>query len=501
MFPIDTDNLWHQLTYHPKEPLIFSSGVFLFLFAGFMLVYFLLHRNHRAKATFVTLFSLYFYYKSSGVYFLLLVLATVVDYSLADLIYRAEKKWQKQAVLVFSLVLNLGLLGYFKYTNFFYEAFCQVAQKPFEPFDIFLPVGVSFFTFQSLSYTIDIYRGVLKPVRNILDYAFFVSFFPQLVAGPIVRAVDFIPQIFVPVKVTREMLGRGVFLISAGLFKKTVIADYLSVNFVDRIFENPTLYTGFENLMGVYAYAVQIYCDFSGYSDMAIGIALLMGFHFNLNFDSPYQSKNITEFWRRWHISLSTWLRDYLYISLGGNRKGKLRTYVNLFLTMLLGGLWHGAGFRFVLWGAMHGLALGLHKFYLSIFPPGPREVDPGPWARLFGAVGTFWGVLLTFHFVCFCWIFFRAENMDIAGQVIGQILWNFNPQVCWDFLIGYSTVVQVLVLGLVLHFLPVSWEKKAHQALAWSPLPIKLAFVVLAVLVAVQFKSADIQPFIYFQF
>jgi alginate O-acetyltransferase complex protein AlgI len=502
MFPIDAEKFWHQLTYHPKEPLIFSSGVFLFLFAGFMLVYFALHRQHRAKTVFVTLFSLYFYYKSSGVYFLLLVLATVVDYLLAALIHRSEKDWQKRAVLVFSLVLNLGLLGYFKYTNFFYEMFCRVAEKPYDPFEIFLPVGVSFFTFQSLSYTIDIYRGVLKPVRNILDYAFFVSFFPQLVAGPIVRAVDFIPQIFVPVKVTREMLGRGIFLIAAGLFKKTVIADYVSVNFVDRIFESPSLYTGFENLMGVYAYAIQIYCDFSGYSDMAIGIALLMGFHFNLNFDSPYQSRNITEFWRRWHISLSTWLRDYLYISLGGNRKGKFRTYVNLFLTMLLGGLWHGAGFRFVLWGAMHGLALGLHKFYLSLFPPKkPSIPENGLWARLKGGLGTVLGVLLTFHFVCFCWIFFRAENMDIAGQVISQIVWNFHPHVWWDFLVGYPVVVQVMALGFVLHFLPGAWEKKAQQAVAWSPLPLKLAFLVLAVLVAVQFKSAEIQPFIYFQF
>lgn len=500
MFPIDIDKLWHQLTYHREEPLLFSSGLFLWLFAGFMLVYVALHWHHRAKATFVTLFSLYFYYKSSGIYFVLLILATVIDYLLASLIYRAQKKWQKKVVLVVSLVLNLGLLGYFKYTNFFYEVFCNFGNKPFEPFDIFLPVGVSFFTFQSLSYTIDIYRGTLKPVKNILDYAFFVSFFPQLVAGPIVRAVDFIPQIFLPVKVTREMFGRAVFLIAGGLFKKTVIADYLSVNFVDRIFENPTLYTGFENLMGVYGYALQIYCDFSGYSDMAIGIALLMGFHFNLNFNSPYKSSSITEFWRRWHISLSTWLRDYLYISLGGNRKGTFRTYLNLFITMLLGGLWHGAGFRFLLWGAMHGIALGLHKLFLSFFPA--RKTPPSTfWGKTGTWLAALIGTLITFHFVCFCWIFFRAENMAIAQQVIVQIGWHFTPQVWWEFLTQYSGVVMLMALGYALHFVPDSWEKGAQQAVTWIPLPLKLAFMVLMVLIAVQFKSAEIQPFIYFQF
>jgi D-alanyl-lipoteichoic acid acyltransferase DltB (MBOAT superfamily) len=218
---------------------------------------------------------------------------------------------------------NLGMLGYYKYGNLIHQLFSSLADITFQPLDIFLPVGISFFTFQSLSYTIDVYRKKLQPLDNFLDYAFFVSFFPQLVAGPIVRASDFLPQIHKPVLVTKEMFGRAVFLICSGLFKKAVISDYISLNFVDRIFDAPTLYSGLENLFGVYGYALQIYCDFSGYSDMAIGIALLLGFRFNENFNSPYQSKNITEFWRRWHISLSTWLKDYLYISLGGNKKGK----------------------------------------------------------------------------------------------------------------------------------------------------------------------------------
>lgn len=496
MSQIDLSKIWEQFVYHPKEPLLFSSGFFLFLFTGFMCIYFIVHKHHRAKTTFVTLFSLYFYYKSSGIYFGLLILSTVVDFLLANMIFRAGSPAKKKAILVFSLVLNLGLLAYFKYTNFFYSIICDINNQSFTPLSIFLPVGVSFFTFQSLSYTIDIYRGKLKPVKSILDYAFFVTFFPQLVAGPIVRAADFIPQIFKPLKVTDEMIGRGIFLIASGLIKKVVIADFISSNFVDRIFDNPTLYTGLENLFGVYGYALQIYCDFSGYSDMAIGIALLMGFHFNINFDSPYQSKSITEFWRRWHISLSTWLKDYLYISLGGNRKGRIRTYINLFITMLLGGLWHGAGFRFVLWGAMHGIALAIHKLYLQVFPAQPEKKSP---VKQFFITAI--SIFVTFHFVCFCWIFFRAANMEIAMQMIRQMLFHFHPQIFLEFITGYKAVLLIMLFGYALHFVPKSLELKAESGVTNLPLLLKVAFMILVIILVVQFKSSEIQPFIYFQF
>ena len=450
MFSIDTLKLLKQFQYNPEEPLIFNSGFFLFLFLGFLAIYSMLSKTYRAKLTFVTLFSLYFYYKSSGMYFLILIGSTVVDYTLANYIYRTPEYWKKLSLMTFSLVINLGLLGYFKYTNFLHEIFSSMAGLTYHPFDIFLPVGVSFFTFQSLSYTIDIYRGTLKPVDNILDYAFFVSFFPQLVAGPIVRAADFLPQINQPTFVSKEMFGRGVYLICTGLFKKAIVSNYISLNFVDRIFDSPTLYTGLENLFGVYGYALQIYCDFSGYSDMAIGIALLLGFRFCLNFDSPYQSKNIAEFWRRWHMSLSSWLRDYLYFSLGGNRKGHLRTYINLFLTMLLGGLWHGAAFKFILWGGLHGLGLAVHKLLSS---------KKFSWVGKESVLSKGIGILLTFHFVCFCWIFFRASSMETAWQMIWQIVGHFSPQVFGDFVRGYSTVLLIMVLGYVLHFLPHSLE------------------------------------------
>ena len=367
MWDIDFNRLRDVFVYDPQAPMIFSSGIFLWLFAAFILVYLLLQHRLTARLLFVTAFSYYFYYKSSGTYFFLLALVTVSDFFIARFMAGTSVGWKRKASVVLSLAINLGLLAYFKYTNFLGDVFASLLGGTFHHYDIFLPVGISFFTFQSLSYTIDVYRKDITPLTNLLDYAFYVSFFPQLVAGPIVRARDFIPQIRRPLFVSHEMFGRGIFLIASGLFKKAIISDYISVNFVERIFDNPTLYSGVENLMGVYGYALQIYCDFSGYSDMAIGIALLLGFHFNKNFDSPYKSASITEFWRRWHISLSSWLKDYLYISLGGNRKGKIRQYANLVITMFLGGLWHGASWNFVVWGLFHGIALAAHKFWMTL--------------------------------------------------------------------------------------------------------------------------------------
>jgi alginate O-acetyltransferase complex protein AlgI len=488
MLGFDIHKLAEQFVYHADEPLLFNSGFFLFLFTAFMWVYIVLSPMQRPKLIFVTLFSLYFYYKSSGGYFVLLIFAAVVDFTLAKWIHASVEVWKRKFFIVLTLLINLGLLGYFKYSNLLYESFCFVADKPFEPLDIFLPVGVSFFTFQSLSYTLDVYRGTLKPVDHLVDYAFFVSFFPQLVAGPIVRAADFLPQIHKPTVVTQEMLGRAIFLIGCGLFKKAVIADYISVNFVDRVFDAPTLYTGLENLFAVYGYALQIYCDFSGYSDMAIGIALLLGFHFNINFDSPYQSKNITEFWRRWHISLSSWLRDYLYISLGGNRKGKGRTYLNLMITMLLGGLWHGASWRFLIWGGLHGGALAFHKYITE-------KVDLS-WRGWRIA-----GVLITFHFVCFCWIFFRAPDLNTVGQMLAQIVTHFSPQIFFDFIAGYKAVVLLMLLGYVLHFMPKRFEFSAEETITRLPLVAQALCLTAVIVLVLQMKMAGVQPFIYFQF
>ncbi|MBQ2338444.1 MAG: MBOAT family protein, partial [Prevotella sp.] len=310
------------LSYDPAEPMIFSSGLFLYLFLGFTFVYYLLRRRLDARLMFVTLFSYYFYYKSSGIYFFLLAVVTVSDFLLARSIYllrhdRRRRRW----LLALSLGIDLGLLAYFKYTNFFAGMVAQMIGSNFQPWDIFLPVGISFFTFQSMSYTIDVYRGRLKPLHRLLDYAFYVSFFPQLVAGPIVRASEFVPQIRRKLHISRTMFAQGVLFVAMGLLKKAVVSDYISLNFVDRVFDNPTLFSGGEVLLGLYGYSIQIYCDFSGYSDMAIGIALLLGFRFPQNFNAPYKASSVSDFWRRWHITLGAFMRNYLYIPLGGNRK------------------------------------------------------------------------------------------------------------------------------------------------------------------------------------
>lgn len=493
MWDIDFNRLRDVFVYDPQAPMIFSSGIFLWLFAAFILVYLLLQRRLTARLLFVTAFSYYFYYKSSGTYFFLLVLVTVTDFFIARLMASSSVRWQRKVWVLVSLVINLGLLCYFKYTNFLGDVFASLVGGTFHHYDIFLPVGISFFTFQSLSYTIDVYRKDITPLTNLLDYAFYVSFFPQLVAGPIVRARDFIPQIRRPLFVSHEMFGRGIFLIASGLFKKAIISDYISVNFVERIFDNPALYSGVENLFGVYGYALQIYCDFSGYSDMAIGIALLLGFRFPMNFNSPYKADSITDFWHRWHISLSTWLRDYLYISLGGNRKGKIRTYINLFLTMVLGGLWHGASWNFVIWGSFHGVALAMHKFWRNLLGKPKTATSHG--------IRKFFAVLITFNFVCLCWIFFRNSTFEASIVMLKQIFTAFHPEVFMQLIEGYWKVFALMGVGYLLHFSPDSWQNACCRGVVKLPLLGKAFLLVALVYLVIQIKSSDIQPFIYFQF
>ncbi|MCD7972609.1 MAG: MBOAT family protein [Candidatus Azobacteroides sp.] len=494
-FRIEWDKLPDVLSYDRYEPLIFSSGLFLFFFLVFTFGYYLLRNKNLFRILYTIFFSCYFYYKTSGIFVLLLLAISVSDFIIARRIYYAPRKKDKKAYLILSLLIDLGMLGYFKYADFFGQIIADLTHSSFLPFDIFLPIGISFFTFQSLSYTIDMYRGKLTPLRHWHEYAFFVTFFPQLVAGPIVRAKDFLPQIRKKPEVTKEMFGTGIFLITGGLFKKAVISDYISLNFVDRIFETPALYSGVENLIGVYGYALQIYCDFSGYSDIAIGLALLLGFRFRANFDSPYKSSSISEFWRRWHISLSTWLRDYLYIPLGGNRKGKIRTQLNIMITMLLGGLWHGASPQFLLWGAFHGVALVIHKIYLSFFPGTHREESKTtPFRKIAG-------IIFTFHLVCFGWIFFRADDAEKAFEVLYRIFNHFQPEHFISFIQGYKNVCLLMLLGFTLHFLPDSLVNKCRNRIINAPLVVNAIILALLIIGIMQIKSAEIQPFIYFQF
>ena len=492
------DRIQEVLTYNPEQPMIFSSGLFLFLFLGFTFTYMLLSKKLTARMLFVTAFSYYFYYKSSGHYFFILALVTISDFLIAKQIHRFrqrdDSKRRAKMFVALSLLADLGLLFYFKYTNFFAGMFTTMVGNNFQPWDIFLPVGISFFTFQSLSYTIDIYRGTLKPLPSLLDYAFYVSFFPQLVAGPIVRASDFVPQIRKPIHISRDMFARGVYFIIIGLCKKSIISDYISLNFVDRIFDDPRLYSGVENLLGLYGYALQLYCDFSGYSDMAIGIALLLGFKFPMNFNAPYKAESITDFWRRWHISLSSWIRDYVYISLGGNRRGKWRNYWNLFITMTLCGLWHGAGINFVVWGAMHGAACVIHKILRTEVFRHDKHYHSRNLKRFFA-------VALTFHFWVFTCIFFRNTSFETTSVQINQLLTAFHPELFWQVVSGYKYVFLFVALGYLSHYLPDKWQEGIIFGLKRCNVAVHALLIVAVIYVVIQIKSSDIQPFIYFQF
>lgn len=493
---IDLNKLLGELLYNPKDPILFNSAFFFYFFAVFLLCYLAAAKSKQARVVIYTVFSLYFFYKACGFYVGLVILSAIVDFNLSTWIYNTEKKGLRKGLLAFSIILNLGLLFYFKYTDFFIGIMNDMELGHFRPLHLLLPIGISFYTFENLSYTIDVYRREIKPVDNFMDYLFFLSFFPKLMMGPIVRAADFIPQISKPYELDAEDIGKGMYLIIAGLFKKVVISDFIYQNFVQYIFDDPSKHTGLECLIGVYGYAMVIYCDFSGYSDMALGIARWTGFKIPPNFDSPYQSSSITEFWRRWHISLSSWLRDYLYIPLGGNRKGKVRQYINLAVTMLIGGFWHGASWNFIFWGALHGTALALDKVRIDTLKK--RGGAAAGWKGTVLKVG---GVFLTFHFVCFCWIFFKAATFHDAWALIHQIVYDFQPEVWLELYNGYTAVFWMMLLGFFLHTLPKRSENFAEATLGRFPVWASVAVMVAFIWLLVQVKSAQPMMPIYLQF
>lgn len=485
--------LLQGLLYSPDNPLFFNSGFFLGFFIVVMLFYPLVVKNFKVRTWYLLIFSLYFYYKTGGLYVILLVVTSAVNFYLGAGIHKADSKAKKRWLMLLSVIWNLGSLGYFKYTNFIIDTINQLGGN-LPLYDIFLPVGISFFTFQTMSYTLDIYFGNLKPLDSFADFCFFVSFFPQLVAGPIVRASWFIPQINKKLSLNKDQIASALVLIMAGLIKKGVIADYISINFVDRVFDAPELFSPLENLLSVYGYGLQIYCDFSGYSDIAIGLATLMGFNLPVNFRVPYIATSVTDFWRRWHISLSTWLRDYLYIPLGGNRKGKVRQYINLMITMVLGGLWHGASWNFVIWGTLHGIALAIDKLRISFM--GKREHSTGANVLL-----RILGWLITFNFVSFTWIFFRARGFEAAILMIQRIFSPMSLNILSQWIQGYPVVAFLIAFGYLIHFIPQKWDKGYEIVLRRSPILMQSFILAAVIWLLFQAKSADIQPFIYFQF
>lgn len=541
--------------YTKGQPVIFTQLYFWGFFAIVLTLYSLVYKKNTLRTIFLLLVSFFFYYKTSGVFIILLLFTICSDYNWGRLIYKSKSLRIKKLLVAVSMILNLSLLCYFKYAYFFVESVNQLAGTQWHFFNYFsefsntylntkdpidkliLPVGISFFTFQSISYIIDIYREKVTPVKSIFDYGFFVCFFPHLVAGPIVKANEFLYQIYQPYRLSRQEFGMAVFWILNGLSKK-VMADYIAVNYIDRVFDNPTYYSGVETLFGIFGYSLQIYADFSGYTDIAIGIALLLGYHLKTNFKSPYKAQDVSEFWKRWHISLSSWLKDYLYIPLGGNKKGSVGSYIcisilsavlimltgkiellyvllgiagllfilalifpqikqsintniNLLVTMLLGGLWHGSSWLFIIWGGLNGLGLMIHKLWLKI-SPFKNNTSFIIKAAL---------VLITLSFISFTRIFFRSDSLDTVTALFDRITHHFGGMLTLDVIRGYAVVFSIMLIGYLIHWVPETMKEKYRSFFTKLPLPVMSLVVVVVIFCVYQLISGDMQPFIYFQF
>ncbi len=615
---IALDFLTHLFSFDKAHPLLFTQFYFWAFFAIVFAVFCLVKNKCLLRNIFLFFVSLFFYYKTSGLFTLILIFITLYNYFAARWMHTRKKTGSRNTILAISVIVNLSILFYFKYAYFITDVVNNLTGLEFRVFDVFswvgneitqsnrfsvdailLPVGISFYTFQAISYIMDVYRKRIKPVRNIFDFGFYVSFFPQLVAGPIVRANEFIPQLHKKYFLSRKQFGIAVFWIMNGLVKKIVLSDYIAVNFIDRVFDQPLLYTGFENLMALFGYSLQVYADFSGYTDIAIGVAMLMGFYLPKNFNSPYKAKSPGEFWKRWHMSLSRWLQDYLYIPLGGNRNGTfgsfciiamvaaiavflsgswwvglgvgvvtvilvllavfrpnsrktITTEINRMDTMLLGGLWHGASWNFMIWGGLNGIGMIFYKFWrdwsvygrtlfilavtfmlrlLCVFVPRPVFTVLFVWCmiilagnmvrmlyNLFGGKKAWqwlqdaWAIFQTFTFITFTRLFFRSgSNLDPA--VANETAWNTAKNMVnqmgstWDWskvptiITHYSNVFVLILIGLIIHWLPENFKRRYRIWFAKIPVPLMVVVCALIVFVIYQFITADLQSFIYFQF
>ncbi len=606
-------------SFNEDSPLLFIQFYFWAFFAIVFAGIALLQNKILLRNTFLFVASLFFYFKTSGLFVLILIFTTFFNFYQARFIDNAYTDNKRKFYLIIGLIGNLFFLCYFKYAYFFTDLVNNLFHTDFQVFDIFaaigneitqsnrfdvstilLPVGISFFTFQNISYIMDVFRRKVEPVKNVLNFGFYVCFFPSLVAGPIVRAADFIPQLFKKYFLSRRQFGIAIFWIVNGLAKKIILSDFIAVNFIDRVFENPGMYSGFENLMALFGYSLQVYADFSGYTDIAIGVAMLMGFHLPKNFNSPYKATNASNFWKRWHISLSKWLQDYLYIPMGGNRnatfgtyfliitisligiilsgsiwvgagvlalalvlwyvaykyperKRKINTDLNMMNTMLIGGLWHGASWNFMIWGGLNGIGILIYKFWrgwsitvktivlltltllmgaLVYYYPQPLWNIGFIWASIlligglirfvyyslmkgqktFKHLGTSWAIFQTFVFISFTRLFFRSgSNLDpaeanhtawnTAKSMVDQIGGNWDFSLIDNMIYEYRAVFSLIVIGMIIHWLPDKLKRRYRLAFARIPLVPMALVVVICVFIIYQFVTADLQSFIYFQF
>ncbi len=552
------NRLYDIFTFSEEYPLIFTQASFWIFFAVAYFIFAVVYKKIPLRNCYLFLVSLFFYYKTSGLFVGLLLFTILMDFFIGRKLYKTENQTKRYAFVMLSVCINLLILCYFKYAYFFTDSYNSLFHTQYEVVNwlaqwgntitdknyftvdkIILPVGISFYTFQTISYTVDIYRKKIKPLNSILDYGFYVSFFPQLVAGPIVRAESFTPQIPKATKLTKANFDAGTYLILKGLIKKMLFADFIAMHFLDRVFDAPEMYSGFANVMAMIGYSLQIYGDFSGYTDIAIGLAILMGFRLPVNFNSPYKATNAGDFWKRWHISLSTWLRDYLYIPLGGNRNGTAASYtilgimlfvlmiafrnnliivgsiliaaltvyivsllnsnfknhintnINLMLTMLIGGLWHGASWKFIIWGGLNGLGILVYKYWRKI---SPYEMSRKWYARC-------WKIAFTFLFITFTRIYFRGESMEHISKWYYQVANRMDLQSALTILTHYQAVFWVMLIGYITHWLPQTTKNKMETLYNNSPVPVKIAFGAFVGVLCYQAFSTNFQPFIYFQF
>jgi alginate O-acetyltransferase complex protein AlgI len=483
--------------------MLFPTIEFAIFFALVFPLTWLLNERNTAKKWFLVAASYFFYASWNASYTIILLGSSLFNFALALVLAALPDGAARRAVLWLGVAGNLGLLGYFKYYDFFAASAMNLMMSLGLPLDmrfieVALPIAISFLTFHALSYIIDVYHRKIEATRSLVDILFYISFFPHLIAGPIVRAKAFLEQTARSASPYDVRLGFAVFLITGGLFKKVIVANYLSTDFVDGVFLSPADHSRLDLLLGMYAYAIQIYCDFSAYTDIAIGVANLLGYRFPQNFNQPYRALTVRDFWRRWHMTLSSWLRDYLYIPLGGNRGGALAHYRNIMITMGLGGLWHGASLNFVIWGLMHGAALVVERMLESaaIALPGLLgRIGAGrlPLGRVAGVLAWF----VTFHFVCVTWVFFRSPSLEAAQAYLATLAWSDS---------GWSTtmsplVATMLAIGAATQIVPTRWfeDFEAYYDRASLAFKVALPFGVMF-LIAIA-APGGVPPFIYFQF
>lgn len=608
---LGSERLQKIFSFEAQDSMVFNRLDFWLFFIFIMILFSLLHKHQLVRSIFITLVSLFLYYKTSGMFVLLMGLSITVNFGLGKWIFRAESDLKRKWIIAFSAIFNVFFLAYFKYALFFTESFNKLFHTKYEILNqfalwgngffgdntfetmILLPAGVSFFTFQSISYVVDIYRKEIEPVKNYWDYAFYVTYFPHVIMGPIVRARDFIPQIYQKFQLNKQQFSESVFLILRGLVKKIVLADFIAIHFIDKVLDQPVDYPGFLSVLAMIGYSLQIYGDFSGYTDIAIGLSRLMGFELLPNFNSPYKANSVADFWRRWHKSLGAWLRDYLYIPLGGNKRGSIGTYIaillifvflifitgwydliyiylglmavvsltaslkqetnyilkgfamayiviylvimgiaafsgyydwitmsvyaglmilyallmtlsagfsglvnrdmNLLITMVVGGLWHGSTQNFVIWGAMNGVALIVYNHWKKF-----SFYEKSNWL-----IVHFWKIFLTFNFITFTRIWFRLKEDGEPGKLLNHIYKKFN--LTWQTfdaaLDAFGTVFIIIIIGFILHWLPQRWKDAGVAVFAKTPMVVQMLLVAISVLLMYQAVSGQFKAFVYFEF